>query len=179
MTNVQLALIVSVVTTMISVIAMQCKKMTHVRALQLTSNSLLTLQYFLTDNVSAAGVCMIAILHVIITIILRHKGKRFPISLTVFFMVCYVAVNLISYEKAPDGLTAVAACIFALSVVQAKNEYYRICSTANCMTWLIFDLWSHTYTAVILHLTLFIIDIVTIIRIDGKMWIGRIKGIKK
>ena len=170
MNNIQLALIVSIITTLLSVLAMQCKRMAQVRTIQFMANALLVLQYVLTDNISAAGVCITAIAHVIIAIIFQQKQKRFPKLLTAFFMLLYVIISLMNYEKAPDVLTGVAACCFALSVAASRNEYYRICSTTNCTVWLIFDLWSATYTAVILHLTLFIIDVFTIIRLDRKFW---------
>ena len=176
MDNVQLATAVSIVTTAISVIAMQCKKMAYVRALQFVANFLLVVQYAITDNLSASGVCIMAIGQVIVAIIFQRLKKPFPIPLVIFFMAAYITITVISFEKAPDILTGVAACLFALSVVQTKNENYRVCSTLNCTTWLIFDIWSGTYTAVILHATLFVIDVTTIIRLDGKMWLGKIRS---
>lgn len=179
MTNGDIAIVMSIVTTACSVIAMQCKKMLYVRSLMLLINVLLVLQYAITDNISAAGVCITAIVQVIVSMLFQWKKKRFPISLMLVFMAAYITVTVISYEKAPDVLAALAACIFALAVVQTKNEHYRIASTLNCTTWLIFDLWSSTYSAAIFHSTLFVIDIVTIIRKDGSMWCEKIKALRE
>ena len=176
MDNMQWATVVSIITTAVSVLVVQCKKMLYVRILLFLANSLLVLQYVLTDNLSASGVCIIAIGQVALVMILNSRGIRFPLPLTLVFMAAYITVTVISFEKLPDVLTGLAACIFALSVLQTKSELYRICSTLNCTTWLIFDIWSGTYSAVILHATILSINIFTIIRLDGKMWLEKIKA---
>ncbi len=176
MDNTQIAIIVSIITTGVSIVAMQCKKAFAVRCLQLLSNSLLVLQYIITDNISASGVCIAAIVHVLIAMYFQNRRLRFPIPLMLVFVSAYIAITVLSYEKPPDVLSGVAACLFALAVIQTKTEYYRILATLNCLTWLVFDIWSQTYSAVILHGALLVIDIFTIVRIDGAMWRAKLKS---
>lgn len=164
------ATVISVFTTCVSVTAMQCKKMVYVRMLQFLSNSLLVLEYALTKNLSAAIVCAIAIVQVITVICLNKKPGYVPIYVVCAFICAYVAVCIVFFEKSVDILSGLAPCFFALGVVQRRSECYRICATLNCLTWLAFDLWSQTYSAVIIHVTLLIIDIITIIRLDRQVW---------
>ena len=176
MDNTQIAIIVSIITTGVSIVAMQCRTAIAVRSMQLLSNSLLVLQYIITDNLSASGVCIAAIVHVITAMYFQNRKLRFPIPLMLAFVSVYVIITVFSYEKAPDILSGVAACLFAIAVIQTKTEYYRIMATLNCLTWLVFDIWSQTYSAVILHATLLVIDVFTIIRIDGAMWRAKLKS---
>ncbi len=162
--------VISVFTTCVSVTAMQCKKMLHVRILQFLSNSLLVLEYAMTKNVSAAIVCAVAIVQIITVMCLNKKPGYVPIYVICAFMAVYVTVCIVFFEKAPDVLSGLAPCFFALGVVQKRSECYRLCATLNCMTWLAFDIWSNTYSAVIIHVTLLVIDIVTIIRLDRHVW---------
>ena len=168
------ATVISIFATCVSVTAMQCKKMVYVRALQFLSNSLLVLEYAITKNVSASIVCAVAILQLITAITLNKKIGYVPTYVAFFFMALYAVVCIVFFEKAPDVLSGVAPCFFALGVVQKRSELYRLCATLNCTTWLIFDLWSETYSAVIIHVTLLLIDIVTIIRLDRRVWAGAI-----
>ena len=167
-----LALVVSIITTGIAITAVQMKKVLYARFCQLASNSLLVLEYFITDNISASGVCAVAIIQVLTAFAFAKREGGYPKLLSVAFMLVYLTLTFFTIEKSADILSGVAACFFALAVIQRNMSVYRIFATSNCTTWLIFDIWSGTYTAVILHATLFTIDIITIIRKDRHFWRG-------
>ena len=167
---------VSICTTLCSITSMQLKNMIWVRILQFFANTLLVVQYIITDNISASGVCVLAVVQLVVLMFFQWRGKRFPVPLTLLFMAGYLTVMALSFEKAPDILPGVAACLFALAVVQSRSEFYRIIATVNCVTWLSFDIWSETYSALILHISLLTIDLFTILRLDGRMWLGKIKS---
>lgn len=168
--NELLALVVSIITTGIAITAVQMKRVLYARFCQLASNSLLVLEYFITDNISASGVCAVAIIQVLTAFALSKREKGYPILLSVAFMAVYMTLTFFTLEKSADILSGIAACFFALAVVQKNMSVYRVFATSNCTTWLIFDIWSGTYTAVILHATLLTIDVITIIRRDRQFW---------
>ena len=165
-----LEIIISVVTTLLAIVALQGKKMTFILIFQLILNALVVFQFYLSNNLSASYICALAIVQVIVLYPYQKRQKSFPVAVTVCFMVGYVALSLLAYTALYDLLTSAAACMFALSVVQKRPAVSRVFSLLNGTLWLVFDLLASAYTSLPVHITIFVAAVISIIRLDRGYW---------
>lgn len=165
-----LEIIISVVTTLLAIVALQGKKMTFILIFQLILNALVVFQFYLSNNLSASYICALAIVQVIVLYPYQKRQKSFPVAVTVCFMVGYVALSLLAYTALYDLMTSAAACMFALSVVQKRPAVSRVFSLLNGTLWLVFDLLASAYTSLPVHITIFVAAVISIIRLDRGYW---------
>ena len=166
---------ISIITTLLAIVAMQGRNMGFILACQLFLNALIVLQYTITGNLSASYICALAVVQVVISFVFQKKGKPFPIYVTVVFMAGYLAISLLEYTALYDVLTGVAACMFALSVVQKHTALCRLCCLFNGIFWLAFDLFAASYGALPVHITVFTATLISIIRLDRGFWSEKIR----
>ena len=160
----------SITTTLLAIIALQGKSMTFILVFQLLLNVLVVLQYVISDNPSAALICTLAVVQVIIIYLFQRKKRVFPIWLTAIFMIGYTAISILQYTAVYDLITALAAWMFALSVVQRSPAVSRLFSFFNGALWIAFDLFATAYSSLPVHITILTIAVVSIVRLDRCFW---------
>ncbi len=161
---------ISIITTILAIVALQGKKMTFILICQLLLNALVVLQFVISGNLSAAYICALAIVQVVILYPFQRKGRSFPFPLTACFMLGYFALSLLAYTALYDLLTGAAACMFALSVVQKSPAISRVFSFLNGALWVTFDVFATAYASLPVHITILVAAIVSVIRLDRGFW---------
>ena len=161
---------ISIITTLLAIVALQGKSMGFILVFQLLLNSLVVLQFAMTGKLSAAYICALAIVQIVIIYLYQRKGKSLPILLTALFMVGYAVVCALQMSTAYDLLTGAAAWMFALSVVQRRPAVSRLFTLFNGAFWVAFDILSAAYTSLPVHITIFVAAVVSIIRLDRGFW---------
>ena len=162
--------IVGVFVTIAAVISMQFKSMKNILAGQVVANLLLMLNCVLLSAWAGAGTGIIATVQTIVNYGFKSKDKKIPVSLTVFFMILYVASSFFTYKGIADILPLIASLIFAVAIMQEKASVCRLLSLGNSALWLIYDICIMAYTTTLTHGILLVSVIVAIIRLDIKEW---------
>jgi hypothetical protein len=174
-------IVLAIFTTLFTVCGMQFKNMNYILASQLASNTLLMLQYLFKGGISAAGVVIVAIVQTVISFVLSRMNKDFPVWLTGIFMIAFAVVTAIYYKNALDLITCAAVWCFAIAIVQKRSWICRAFSALNVSLWLVYDILSTTYSAVVTHAVIIVFIAVGIIRLDLGEWksfLSRIFGKK-
>jgi len=160
----------SVLTTLVSVVALQGRNMIFILVFQLLSNLLVVLQFIISNNISAAGVCMLAVLQIVVIFLFQRKSRAFPVWLIIIFIVGYGVVSAFCYVSPYDLISLAAAVMFAISVVQTKPAMCRFFVFLNASLWIVFDILSSSYTAIPVHSAILLFNIISIIRLDLDFW---------
>ena len=162
--------IIGIVTTVLAIISMPLKSMKPILILQLIVNLTTALSYLFADGFSGAWICIVAILQTLCCYVYNQKEKKFPLPLTVFFILAYIACSALNFKTLFDILPAAAAIAYALSILTTHPSVFRIYTLANCALWLAYDISTAAYTTALLHVILFICSLVSIIRLDQEDW---------
>ena len=161
--------IIAIFTTFFAVAGMQFRNMRIILVSQLLSNGLLALQCILGGTASAGGIVFLAIAQTVVSFIFNTKNKRFPVALTLVFMVGFTAITVIYFSTPFDLLTMVAAWFFALAVVQERSHICRLYSLINTVLWLIYDVFMMP-SGMVNHSVIAVLIAVSIIRLDRGEW---------
>ena len=164
--NFIIAQILGIVMAVVSVVCVQFKNMRHILIGVIASNVLSALTYAFLGGLSGAGVCILAICQAVLVYVYGEKEKAFPALLNLGFIAGYIALSVISYKSIWDVLSAGAAVLYALAVVQKKASVYRILTMCNAIVWILYDVQTMAYTAIITHGILLIATWVAMIRLD-------------
>ena len=164
------ALIISILTTIIAVVSLQGRNMVFILICNLISNGLVVLRFAIANEFSSAWTCVLAVVQVVLIYILGRYKKSFPIYLTVIFCIGYAVICILNFQNLYDLLALGAAICFALSVVQKAPAVCRAYTLVNCILWLIFDIVSGVNDMIIVHGTLVVIGIFSMIRLDRGYW---------
>jgi hypothetical protein len=142
---------------------------------QCVSNFLILLTYILGDGLSGAAVCAVATIHTLLIYLLYQKNdKEISTCFVVSFIVVYLLCSVFTYKGLIDVIPAMAAVLFALSVVQSKSWKYRIIILANSLLWIVYDIIiSAPIPMVVTHGIAVVSVIVGMIRMDIKEWFNK------
>ncbi len=165
-----IATVIGVFTTVAAVSGMQFKNMKYILISQLVSNSLLIVQYLLQGTISGGGVVILAIVQVALGYVLTRLGKPFPIYLTGAFIFGYVLISALSYSVIFDIASCLAACLFAVSMVQKNSAVCRAITIVSLALWLVYDFGTGAYSAVLTHVVIITLTAVAVIRLDRGEW---------
>lgn len=167
--------IIGVFVLIATVLGMQFKSMRVIIIFQLLSNALLALQCIVGGTVSTGGVVLLATVQTAVSFFLNYKKIRFPLWLTLSFMVGFSAITVIglispAIASSPfDLVTMVAVWFFALSIVQEKSWICRICLACNVSLWLIYDIFVLP-SAALNHAIILTSIFVSVVRNDREEW---------
>ncbi|MBQ8742736.1 MAG: YgjV family protein [Clostridia bacterium] len=161
--------IISVFTTLAAICSLQFKSMKVIIITQLMTNALLGIQCIVGGTLSASGIVFLAAAQSLISFIFSSKKIRFPIWLTILFMLGYTTVTILTFATPFDILAMLAAWTFALSIVQEHSYICRIFSVINSILWLVYDAFVLP-SSILTHSIVLIFAIVGIIRNDRKEW---------
>ena len=165
-----LAYAVGILTTAVAVLSMQFKSMRIVLLLQIVANGLLGLQYAIRGADTGVWSLSLGIVQIILSYVLNVKSIRFPKWLVLLFITGYLIITVFTYKSIFDVLPFIALCIFSVSIIQEKSRICRILSVLNSITFLVYDVSTQSYSAIITHGTILLFLIVGILRLDLAEW---------
>lgn len=167
-TNFILAQVVGVITAIFAVVAAQQKEMKPILVLQVLTNAAVVINYLLLGEMSGAWTCLVAIAQTVWIYFYTQKGKEFPRLLNFIFMVLYTIVAFLTYKKPYDLLAWAGAISYALGVAQLEPKRYRLIMVFNATFWIIYDLFTKSYTMAITHTFILLSIVIGIVRLDLK-----------
>lgn len=165
-----IAYAVGLLTTAVAVLSMQFKSMRTVLLLQIVANGLLGVQYAIRGADSGVWSLVLGIVQIIVSYAFNVKSIRFPRWLLLLFIGGYLVITVFTFKNIFDVLPFVALCIFSVSIVQEKSRICRLLSVFNSITFLIYDVSTQSYSAIITHGTILVFLIVGILRLDLLEW---------
>ena len=165
-----LAYAVGILTTAVAVLSMQFKSMRIVLLLQIVANGLLGLQYAIRGADTGVWSLSLGVVQIILSYVLNVKSIRFPKWLVLLFITGYLIITVFTYKSIFDVLPFIALCIFSVSIIQEKSRICRILSVLNSITFLVYDVSTQSYSAIITHGTILLFLIVGILRLDLAEW---------
>lgn len=158
---------VSVVTAVIAILSAQLKNMKGILITQIIGNSLAASTYFLLGGFTGASVSIIATLQTVVMYFYNIKDKKPHIPVTLAFILAYVVNAVLTFGTLFDIFPAIAAVCFALAVAQTKPMIYRFFCIWNPLCWLVYDIYTHAYGTLLMHLGIFISVMIACFRLDG------------
>ena len=168
---------ISMVALILEIVIYQFKGMKAIVIGQCVSNFLILLTYALGDGLSGAAVCAVATIHTFLIYWLYQKNNK-EISgwFVASFIVAYLVCSAFTYKDLIDLIPAMAAVLFALSVVQSKSWKYRIIILVNSLLWIAYDIIiSAPVPMLITHGIAVVSVIVGMLRMDIKVWLKKDK----
>ena len=144
--------------------------MRTVLLLQIVANGLLGVQYAFRGADSGVWSLALGIAQIIFSYVLNAKGISFPKWLLLLFIGGYLMITVFTFKNIFDLLPFVALCIFSVSIIQEKSRICRLLSIFNSITFLIYDVSTQSYSAIITHGTILAFLIVGILRLDLPEW---------
>ncbi len=154
------------VTTVMSIVSAQFKKLTPILLSELMMNALVALSYILLGGLSGSYICIAASVQTLVCYFFARREVKVPRALTAAFVAMYIVITIITWQGPLDILPGVCAVMFALSVVQDNPAGYRIYMGVNSLLWIIYDIVILAYSMVITHGLLLISIIIAILRHD-------------
>ncbi len=158
---------ISVITAIIAIMSAQLKNMKAILVTQIIGNSLASSTYFLLGGFSGAGISIIAVLQTVVMYFYNVNDKKPHIPVTAAFILAYVVNAVLTFGSIFDIFPAIAAICFALAVAQTKSMNYRFFSIWNPLCWLVYDVYTHAYGNLLMHLGIFISVMIACVRLDG------------
>lgn len=166
--------IVGIFVTIAAVLSLQFKEMKHVLAMQVISNGLLMLNYWLLDAFSGATIALIAIAQTIIMFVIRLFEEKMPkkvstiltISITCVFAVIFIITAIKTYKSPVDILSSAASMAFCFCIVQKNASVCRIFAAINSTLWIGYDIGTYAWTTILTHGFSLASSLIGIIRLD-------------
>ena len=132
-------------------------------------NLLYSISYFMTDSMSGAGSCLLGAIISIINYFITKTGKPIPKALLIVYSLAFVIMNLSTGGFTPQGIIAVLATLaFVMRVAQKNGAKYRLWTVANVLGWILYDVVTFAYGAMITHLVQLGITFVGMVIYDRK-----------
>ena len=137
-------------------------KMSTILALVLFGNLFVAAGYLLGGTgINGAASGLLASAQTFINYFFEKKGKPIPKILIGIYALSFIALNIFIGTFNFYSIIVILACLaFLASILQKNGQNYRICAIANTLLWIIYDLLTHSYSAIITHGTLFAVNVV-------------------
>ena len=132
------------------------------------ANIAIAINFAMLSGFSGSVVCIIGTIQTLVMFLMRRKDIEPKSWLLVAFLAAYIASSVFMYKAWYDILSAVAAVTFAVAVFQKKPSMYRSIMLVNSCLWIVFDLATNAYTAIITHGAILISIIVGMLGLDAK-----------
>lgn len=161
--------VVAIFTTLFTVAGMQFKNMKYILVSQIAANGLLGLQCILGGTISSGYITFFAVAQTIASFIFSWYKKSFPVWLTLLFCAGYGVITYFNFTNGFDILTCIAACFFALGIVQKNSAVCRVFSFMNVTLWLIYDIMVMP-SGILSHGIIICFITAAIIRLDRNEW---------
>ncbi len=156
------------VTTVLSIVSAQFKKLKAILISEFVANTLVALSYILQGAFSGSYTCLVASAQTAISYIYACKKIEVPKWLTLVFIPIYIVFTVFSYKSLIDILPGICAVFFALAVVQKKAAGYRIYMGSASLLWFVYDIIIGAYGMMLTHGLLLISVAIAMVRHDIK-----------
>ena len=155
----------------------QFKDIRYIQIGNVAINLLIALQYLLLNALSGAWVCMVAAVQSVIMILLNRKdnSKNLRNWINLLFCAIYIAGTCVVYTGIKDLFSCAGALFFALAIAQTSAGKYRLFNAGNAVVWIIYNIYSMAYVALINQLLKLGSIIVAVIRLDIPKYFRRRK----
>ena len=115
-------------------------------------NALVAISYIFTKSWSGAVSCGLGAVQTIINFFFESKNKAIPKWLVGIYALSFVAANLAVFGGLHTVVAIIATLFFVLSIVQKNGAKYRLWTVANVLGWILYDIATFAYGAMITHL---------------------------
>ena len=146
------------------------EKITKILILVLIGNMLVALGYICDGSgINGAASGILACVQIFINFLFQRKNKPIPIWLIGIYALSFIVVNLIvSGISFPTVLSILACMAFIMTILQKNGKNYRICGIINTVIWIVYDLVTASYPALITHGTILAVTVVGVLIHDLK-----------
>ena len=138
------------------------EKITKILILILFGNALVAIGYLCAGTgINGAASGFLACVQISINFILQKKGKPIPKWLIGIYAFSFIVINLVVSKISISAVIAILACMtFIASILQKSGKNYRLCVIANTIIWIVYDLITESFPALITHGSIFIVNII-------------------
>ena len=136
-------------------------KMSTILALVLFGNLFVAIGYLLAGTgINGAASGLLAVVMTFINYFFEKNNKPIPKVLIGIYALSFIALNIfISAFNLYSIIVTLACLAFLASILQKSGQNYRICAIINTLLWIIYDLLTGSYSAIITHGTLFAVNV--------------------
>ena len=142
------AQIFGLLVTVVCLISPQCKKNWQMALMAILANGFSVLNYLLLDEVSACGVCAVAVIQAVFAIRHTKRGTKAGTVELCVFGALYVLGGLLPYMVAGtfgsfawrDVLPIVGALLYLLYLAEKREQRMRLFALSNAVLFLIYDI---------------------------------------
>ena len=161
--------IIGYVACAVTIIYLQQKELIKMLYLAVLSNFLAGVSnIMLPGGLSGAGVCFVASVQTVFSLIYEKKGKKVPLWLSVVFIAGYIGIAACTYKTPLDILPCAGALLYAVAVMQKNPFVYRLCMVANALVWMYYVIRVKNYSLLLTFILQLASTVIAIVRIDMK-----------
>ena len=166
---------IGVLCVVLSMCIQQFKDIRYIQIGNVAINLLIALQYLLLNALSGAWVCVVAAVQSVVMFLLNRKENKLRNWINLLFCVIYIAGTWAVYTGIKDLFSCAGALFFALAITQKSSGKYRLFGAGNAAVWIVYNIYTMAYVALINQLLKLGSIIVAVIRLDIPKYFRRRK----
>ena len=146
------------------------EKITKILILVLFGNALVAVGYLCDGRgINGAASGLLACVQIFINFLFQRKDKPIPKWLIGIYALSFIVVNLLVSGFSFPTVLAILACMsFIITILQGNGKNYRICGIINTLIWIVYDIITASYPALITHGTILVVTIAGVLIHDLK-----------
>ena len=146
------------------------EKMKQVLLLLLVGNLAVGIGYLLGGSgINGAVSCFVGVGQTVVSAIFEIKHRPVPKWVVGIYALSFIVVNLLFGGVSFYTFLVIAACMtFIMGILQKSGRGYRLWTVGNTVLWSTYDLLTGTYSALITHATMFVVNMAGILIHDLK-----------
>ena len=146
------------------------EKITKILILVLIGNALVAIGYLCAGTgINGAASGFLASIQILINFIFQKKSKPIPKWLIGIYAISFIIMNLVVSKISVSAIIAILACMaFISTIIQKNGKNYRLCVIANTTLWIVYDIITQSYSALITHGSIFVVNTIGILIHDIK-----------
>lgn len=164
--NITLADFFSYISLGLAVAIVYMKDIKKILLGEIAINITVALSFFLTDQLAATGMNIVAVVYVVVAYLYTRKDEKMPLWLLLSFGAVFVGWGAISFKAWSDFFPIICSMLFILAVMQKKPSRYRVFTVSKSLLYTIYDIIISLYSMVPTHAFLFVMGIAAIIQLD-------------
>lgn len=120
------------------------------------------IHYYLLGGISGFLTSLISMIRNII--IYKTQNK----TLTIIFIIIYITIGTITLKSIFTILPVIATITYTIIITKNNPKYLRYGTLITSITWLIYNIYIMSYSAIVLQTIMIISNIIAIIKLDKK-----------
>jgi len=172
-----LAQIFGLIGILVNIIGIQFKDKKSILISFILANLIFGFTFLFLGSYSGAVICAISAVETIIKYFFDVKNKKFPLYLTIIYIIVSVTGGLLVYKSTIDIYPIFCSILYVLTIVQTKERNIRIITFINVIAWTIYDLYVGLYSVALNDVWFSISTLIAIYRYDiyNKLLIKKIE----